>query len=147
MKSKKMAAARPTVISLVNLGCAKNFVDSERILGGLAEAGFLIAQDPAVAELCLVNTCGFIGEAREETCNVLNELSALKETGSLKTLVALGCLVERCADAPELNRFLDAADVRLGFKESPRIAEICRELAAGASRPDLPKPTYGPTVS
>src|ERR1043165_4513958 len=130
---KKKSAAQPSVISLVNLGCAKNLVDSERILGTLAENGFLIASDPAVAEICLVNTCGFINEAREETAGVLNELSQLKETGSLKTLVALGCLVERCADAPELNRFLDAADVKLGFKESPRIAQICHELAAGAS--------------
>jgi ribosomal protein S12 methylthiotransferase len=118
----------PPVISMVNLGCAKNLVDSERILGNLAEAGFLIAQDPAVAEVCLVNTCGFVGDAREETCGVLNELSALKEGGSLKTLVALGCLVERVADAPELNRFLAAADVRLGFKEYPRIASICHDL-------------------
>ena len=160
MKTKEGAAARgarkekerPTVISLVNLGCAKNLVDSERILGGLAEAGFLIAQDPAVAELCLVNTCGFIGEAREETCSVLNELSALKETGSLKTLVALGCLVERCADAPELNRFLDAADVRLGFKEYPRIAQICKDLSDEARGKDSAKRAgdaqrSGPTVS
>jgi ribosomal protein S12 methylthiotransferase len=58
----------------------------------------------------------------------LNELSQLKEDGSLKTLVALGCLVERVADAPELNRFLTAADVRLGFKEYPRIAQICHDL-------------------
>src|SRR5256885_16407429 len=98
MKNK----SRPPVISLVNLGCAKNLVDSERILGNLAEAGFMIAQDPAISDLCLVNTCGFINEAREETAGVLNELSGLKETGTLRTLVALGCLVERCADAPEL---------------------------------------------
>jgi ribosomal protein S12 methylthiotransferase len=125
---KKKSSGSPPVISLVNLGCAKNLVDSERILGNLAEAGFLIAQDPAVAEVCLVNTCGFINEAREETASVLNELSDLKEGGSLKTLVALGCLVERVADAPELNRFLSAADVRLGFKEYPRIAQICQDL-------------------
>jgi ribosomal protein S12 methylthiotransferase len=125
---KKSSAEQPPVISLVNLGCAKNLVDSERILGTLAENGFLIASDPAVAEICLVNTCGFINEAREETAGVLNELSQLKETGSLKTLVALGCLVERVADAPELNRFLAAADVRLGFREYPRISEIVRDL-------------------
>lgn len=134
----KKKSDRPPVISLVNLGCAKNLVDSERILGNLAENGFLIAQDPAVAEVCLVNTCGFINDAREETASVLNELSQLKEDGSLKTLVALGCLVERVADAPELNRFLSAADVRLGFKEYPRIAQICHDLideARGKSNP------------
>ncbi len=143
----------PPVISLVNLGCAKNLVDSERILGNLAENGFLIAQDPAVAEICLVNTCGFIDAAREETCGVLNELAELKNTGSLTTLVALGCLVERVADAPELNRFLAAADVRLGFKEYPRIAQICHDLideARGKKTGDAragDAQRQGPTVS
>jgi ribosomal protein S12 methylthiotransferase len=144
--------ATPTIISMVNLGCSKNLVDSERILGNLAEHGFLIAHDPAVADLCLVNTCGFINEAREETAGVLNELSLLKETGSLKTLVALGCLVERVADAPELNRFLQAADVRLGFKDYPRISEICHDLMdkAQAKDQDSEKNTalrHGPKVS
>jgi len=127
------------VISLVNLGCAKNLVDSERILGRLAEAGFLIAQDPAMAELCLVNTCGFIAEARDETRSVLAELARLRSSGNLRALVALGCLVERVAEAPEFNRFLEAADVRLGFRDYPRIAEICRELVA-AGRREAPSP-------
>jgi len=140
MITMKKKSDKPPVISLVNLGCAKNLVDSERILGNLAESGFLIAQDPAVAEVCLVNTCGFINDAREETASVLNELSQLKEDGSLKTLVALGCLVERVADAPELNRFLTAADVRLGFKEYPRIAQICHDLIDEArGKADGPK--------
>lgn len=149
---KRAPKSAPPVISLVNLGCAKNLVDSERILGNLAEQGFLIAQDPAHAEVCLVNTCGFINEAREETCSVLNELAELKTTGSLKTLVALGCLVERVADAPELNRFLDAADVRLGFKEYPRIAQICHDLIDEARGRDSTKRAAdaqrnGPNVS
>lgn len=129
---KRKSDDRPHVVSIVNLGCAKNLVDSERVLGGLAEAGFLIAADPAESEVCLVNTCGFINEAREETASVLRELAKLKEDGNLKKLVALGCLVERVADAPELNRFLDAADLRLGFKEYPRIASICKDLFAEA---------------
>ncbi len=128
----KTAPETPPIISLVNLGCAKNLVDSERILGSLAEAGFLIAQDPSAAELCLVNTCGFIGDARDETAGVLRELAQLKESGSLKTLVAVGCLVERVADAPDFARFLDAADARLGFKDYPRMAEICRALVDAA---------------
>jgi len=122
----------PAVISLVNLGCAKNLVDSERVLGRLAEAGFLIAQDPAEADVCLVNTCGFIAAAREETGSVLDELSRLRRTGRLQALVALGCMVERAAQVPEFSRFLDAADVRLGFEHYPRIAEICRELVTAA---------------
>jgi ribosomal protein S12 methylthiotransferase len=134
MKTRKAgrpaAKESPPVISLVNLGCAKNLVDSERILGTLAENGFLIAQDPAIAEICLVNTCGFIADARDETAGVLRELAALKQAGQLKALVALGCLVQRAADAPEMSRFLDHADVRLGFQDYPRIAQICRDLIA-----------------
>jgi ribosomal protein S12 methylthiotransferase len=123
-----MASKKPPVISLVNLGCAKNLVDSERILGQLAEAGFLIAQDPAVADICLVNTCGFIKEARTETASVLDELAALKKRGSLKWLVALGCLVEGLRGAPALERFLRCADLRLGFKDYARLPQICGEL-------------------
>jgi len=131
-------AIKPPIISLVNLGCAKNLVDSERILGRLAEAGFLIAQDPAMAELCLVNTCGFVAEAREETRSVLSELARLRTRGGLKTLVALGCLVERVAEAPEFDRFLEAADVRLGFHDYSRIAEVCRNIVAAARHSSPP---------
>ncbi|MCW8130241.1 MAG: 30S ribosomal protein S12 methylthiotransferase RimO [Planctomycetota bacterium] len=124
----KLKKSEPAVLSLVNLGCSKNLVDSERILGQLAESGFLIASDPAESELCLVNTCGFIDAAREETAGVLRELSDLKDEGRLKTIVAVGCLVERVADAPELNRFLEHADARLGFRDYPNISKICRDL-------------------
>ena len=66
------------VISLVNLGCPKNTVDSEHILGGLVSRGFLIASDPSEAEVILVNTCGFIEAAREESIETLLELAELK---------------------------------------------------------------------
>ena len=69
------------VVCLISLGCAKNTVDSERILGLLASSGFLIAENPADAELCLVNTCGFIGDAREETASVLRELAEGRRRG------------------------------------------------------------------
>lgn len=135
------------VISLVNLGCAKNLVDSERILGRLAENGFLIAQDPAAADLCLVNTCGFIAEARDETATVLDDLARLRSSGSLKVLVALGCLVERVTDAPEFSRFLAAADVRLGFDAYPRIAEICKELVSAARKGEAQANSRQPMAS
>ena len=125
----------PPIVSLVSLGCAKNQVDSERVLGQLAEAGFLIAEDPADAELCLVNTCGFVQDARDESAGVLSELAGLKRQGGLRFLIALGCLVERAADAPELAPFLEAADLRLGFQHYPRLAEICQRLLAGDANP------------
>jgi ribosomal protein S12 methylthiotransferase len=126
---------RPPIVSLVNLGCAKNTVDSERILGQLASAGFLIAEDPAQADLCLVNTCGFIHDAREESAGVLRELQKLKQGGSLKSVVALGCLVERAQGAPELNNFLDHADATVGFQDYPRLSAILRELARRGPAP------------
>ena len=116
------------IVSLINLGCAKNTVDSERILGRLAEAGYVLAADPAEADICLVNTCGFIHEAREESAGVLRELQQLKQRGSLKNVVALGCLVERAHGAPELNNFLDHADVAVGFQDYPRLPELLRDL-------------------
>ncbi len=126
----------PPVLSLVNLGCSKNLVDSERILGHLADQGFLIAQDPACSELCLVNTCGFIQEARDETASVLKEISQLKEKGHLRTIVALGCMVERVADASELDRFLSHADARLGFKDYPNLGQICGDLIKASRASD-----------
>ena len=120
------------IVSLVNLGCAKNTVDSERILGRLAEAGFMLAADPAEADICLVNTCGFIHDAREESAGVLRELQQLKQRGALKHVVALGCLVERAHGAPELNSFLDHADVAVGFQDYPRLPELLRDLKSAA---------------
>lgn len=129
MKKHTDDPARPPVVSIVSLGCAKNDVDTERILGKLAEAGFLVTGDPAEADVALVNTCGFIHDAREESAGVLRELQKLKRGGSLKSVVALGCLVERAQGAEELDGFLGAADARVGFNDYPRLAEICRDLA------------------
>ncbi len=113
------------VVSLVSLGCAKNTVDSELILGRFAESGWMIAEEPADSDICLVNTCGFIEDAREEAASVLHEL---KSTGGPKAVVALGCLVKRAADCPETDHFLEAADARASFADYSRLPEICLEL-------------------
>lgn len=127
--------SRPPVVSLISLGCAKNEVDSERILGSLLSAGFLFAEDPADADICLVNTCGFIQDSREESAGVLKELSDLKKSGRVKSVVALGCLVERAAGAPETSGYLKDADALVGFKDYARLEAICRDIAEGGSRP------------
>jgi ribosomal protein S12 methylthiotransferase len=126
---------RPPVVSLISLGCAKNQVDSERILGKLISAGFLFAEDPAEADVCLVNTCGFITDSREESAGVLRELKDLKASGKIKSVVALGCLVERASGAPETSGYLKDADALVGFQDYPKLEAICRELAAGDSKP------------
>jgi ribosomal protein S12 methylthiotransferase len=116
------------VVSLISLGCAKNTVDSELILGRFVESGWMIAEDPADADICLVNTCGFIQDAREEASEVLHELRRLKGAGGPKAVVALGCLVKRVADSPELEPFLEAADARASFHDYSRLPEICSKL-------------------
>jgi len=123
----------PVVVSLVSLGCAKNTVDSECLLGNLARAGLVLAEDPADADVCLVNTCGFIHDAREEAADVLRELSELKQDGQLKAIVAMGCLVERAAEWPDFAEFLRHADRRISFADYPRLPDICRALAQGST--------------
>ncbi len=141
---KASREARPPIVSMVSLGCAKNTVDSERILAELVQAGFWIAERPEDSDLCLVNTCGFIAPAREETAATLRELAELRRRGRPRKLVAIGCLVRRSAAVPEFARFLGAADAVAGFEVYPRLPAFCREilgeadaaLAATAARPD-----------
>jgi ribosomal protein S12 methylthiotransferase len=120
--------SNPPVVALVSLGCAKNTVDSELILGRFVESGWMIAEEPADADICLVNTCGFIQDARDEAAGVLHELRGLKEGGGPRAVVAVGCLVKRVADSPELEKFLEAADARVSFHDYSRLPEICAGL-------------------
>ncbi len=120
---------------LVSLGCPKNTVDSEGILGGMALAGFRFVADPLRADVCLVNTCGFLDEARREAADILRELAEGKNRRGRPLLVAAGCLVERAGGAPELAAFLDQADARVGFADYLRLPDICRALLEGRSDP------------
>ncbi|HBA85323.1 MAG TPA: 30S ribosomal protein S12 methylthiotransferase RimO [Verrucomicrobia bacterium] len=141
MKNKKKSVRpRPAIVSLVSLGCAKNQVDSECVLGQLVQRGFAIAEDPAEADLCLVNTCGFIHEARQEAAEVLKELRALKRKGRPCKIVAMGCLVERVSGSSELDCFLKEADARIGFKEYGRLPDICEALLDAAFDAGLSSP-------
>src|SRR5256712_4759018 len=89
------ARTRPISIGFVNLGCSKNQVDSEVMLGALARDGFTLTDDPARAEVVIINTCGFIEEAKQESINAIIEHGALKKTGSCQVLIAAGCLAQR----------------------------------------------------
>ena len=81
-------------ILLVSLGCDKNLVDSEVMLGMLAEKGYTFTDDETEAEIVVVNTCCFINDAKEESVNTLLEMAELKKTGQLKALIVAGCLHE-----------------------------------------------------
>ena len=77
-------------ILFVSLGCDKNLVDSEMMLGMLQEKGFAFTDDETEADIVVVNTCCFIGDAKEESINTLLEMAELKESGQLKALIATG---------------------------------------------------------
>src|SRR3989442_11602112 len=82
-------------IHLTTLGCPKNQVDSELMLGMLTEAGFPFVEQPEDAECLIVNTCAFIDRAREESIDTILELAKLKERGSCRVLIVTGCLTQR----------------------------------------------------
>src|SRR5271166_3710722 len=84
--------------AFVSLGCPKNLVDSERMLGKLAGAGYALTPDADGADVVVVNTCGFIEPARQESLGVIREMLALKEQGRVGSVVVAGCLAERKKD-------------------------------------------------
>src|SRR6476659_2224555 len=117
-----------TTIGFVNLGCSKNQVDSEIMLGTLVTEGFQLTGDPQQAEVVIVNTCGFIEEAKEESINTILEHGRLKKTGTCRVLIAAGCLAQRYQG--DLLKELPELDGVVGTGEVGKIAVICRDLLA-----------------
>ncbi|MBA65508.1 MAG: 30S ribosomal protein S12 methylthiotransferase RimO [Candidatus Marinimicrobia bacterium] len=102
-------------VNIISLGCAKNLVDSEILLGGLKQTNIDIAKYPEDAETIIVNTCGFLDIAREESVNTILEAAELKKTGNLKELVVMGCLSERYPnqikeEIPEIDQIFGSND-------------------------------------
>lgn len=126
------AAAPETTIGFINLGCSKNQVDSEVMLGSLASDGFTLSDDPEKAEVIIINTCGFIEEAKQESINTIIEYGGLKKTGACKALIAAGCLAQRYQG--ELLKELPELDGVVGTGEFGRIAQIVRTVLAPARR-------------
>jgi len=93
-----MARTQPLRVALVSLGCPKNLVDSEKILACLAEAGCVVGAPMAEADVIVVNTCGFLAAARDESLEVIGEALEHKRAGRAKRVVVAGCLVQRDAE-------------------------------------------------
>jgi len=119
---------------LVSLGCAKNTVDSDSMAALLFEAGYDAVDNPAWADLLIVNTCGFIGPAKQESINVLSELAGKKRRGQY--LVAAGCLTERYRE--QVARQVPGIDGLLGTRRWMDIVEVARELRSSPH----PQPLY-----
>src|SRR6476661_7557437 len=102
-----------TSVHLVTLGCARNEVDSEELAARLEDDGFVLVDDPAAATAVMVNTCGFVEAAKKDSVDTLLAAADLKQDGSVKAVVAVGCLAERYGN--ELAEALPEADAVLGF--------------------------------
>lgn len=116
-------------VGLVSLGCAKNLVDSEIALGYLHDAGFEIETNPARAEVLIVNTCGFIEAAKEESIAAIFEMAEYKKTGVCRCLVVSGCLSKRYQDA--LWEEIPEIDAVLGTREMDLIPEVIARVLKG----------------
>jgi len=127
-----------TRVYLHTLGCPKNRVDSEVMLGTLTVAGYRLEQDPAKAEIIVVNTCGFIESAKVESVEAIVELAQQKRSGRCKKLVVTGCLVQRHAE--ELSAELPEVDHFLGTGAYQEIAKVVAD--AQASRLVVPDPDF-----
>jgi ribosomal protein S12 methylthiotransferase len=128
-----------TKVGVISLGCSKNLVDTEVMLGHLDRAGCAFVQDVADADVLIVNTCGFIEAAREESIQTILDAAKLKSTGRLKRLVVAGCMVQRYRD--ELTRELEGdVDAFVGLDELDAIVEATRAARPlpVAARSNLP---------
>lgn len=115
-------------IGMVSLGCAKNRVDAELMLGVLVQEGFELESDPAKADAIIVNTCGFIEAAKQESIDTILEMADYKND-NCKALIVTGCLSKRYKD--DLPEGLPEVDAFLGIGEGEKIAQVVRECVAG----------------
>jgi ribosomal protein S12 methylthiotransferase len=127
-------------VAVISLGCAKNRVDSEHMLGLLQSRGFGLVRDPESADIAVVNTCGFIQDAVQEAVDTILEVAKLKKKGSLKKLLVVGCLVQRYGY--KLKRELPEVDGWLGTGEIHRIGDLVEHGDANEKMFHIGRPTY-----
>lgn len=141
-------------IGVVSLGCPKNLVDSETMLGLIHEENYEITNDPSEAEIIIVNTCGFIESAKEESINTILQMAEYKKSGSCKYIIVTGCLSQRYAE--DLFKELPEADAIAGVEVYDEIGSIIKRVMNGErfimlerSKPDViytSKETFLPRI-
>jgi len=110
-------------VSIISLGCAKNLVDSERMLARMEQGGYSLTADPADADIAVINTCGFIQSAKEEAIETILEIGKLKEEGRVKKLILTGCLTERYKEEAA-NEFPEAdAVIGIGDEDASELSK------------------------
>jgi len=122
------------IISMISLGCPKNLVDSERVLGILTGAGYIVTPSPEDAEIVLINTCGFIKPAVDEAVSTIKKCLDLKKKGLCRTLVVFGCLVARYGEK-SLSQLFPEVDGWLGVDIAPSILHYLEKILAGEKEP------------
>ena len=129
-------------IGMISLGCPKNLVDSEVMLGLAQQAGHELTQDPGAADVLVVNTCAFIDSAKKESIETILEMAQHKKDGSCQRLVVTGCLAERYRD--ELRAEIPEIDAVLGTGEVP---EIVKAIGGVGTRQSSPLTFFRPRVT
>src|SRR5437762_10204448 len=115
---------RPTLkVGFVSLGCPKNLVDSEVMMGQLVARGHELTHQPQDADVIVVNTCSFIDPAKQESVDTILEMSEYKKTGKARKLVVAGCLVERYRS--EITQNMPEVDAVIGTNELERVTALC----------------------
>src|SRR3954471_16712814 len=117
-------------IGLISLGCPKNLVDSEVMLGLAQQAGHEVTEDAAAADVLVVNTCAFIDSAKQESIDAILEMAQHKKHGACKRLVVTGCMAERYRD--QLKQQIPEIDAVLGTGEVPQILDAIGAGIRGA---------------
>lgn len=118
----------PIKVGMVSLGCSKNLVDSERMLYKLRQRGYQLVTEPGLADVAVVNTCGFIQSAKEEAIETIIELGKLKNDGTLKKIIVTGCLSERYKE--ETAELFPEADAVVGIGDNKDIVDILDKVLA-----------------
>jgi tRNA A37 methylthiotransferase MiaB len=147
MKSEK--TKRPTRVGLISLGCAKNLVDAEIMLGSLLKSGVEIVNDPAGADAVIVNTCSFIDSAQEESVDAILESAQVRDAANRgQGLIVSGCLSQRFRD--ELPKLFPEVDAFMGIDQVERVGEIvqaaiARRAGKESSKFQVPSSKEAPT--
>ena len=123
---KRKSGVKPDIF-FISLGCPRNLVDSEVLIGKLKEQGFRVFYEPAKGSVAIVNTCGFIEDAKKEAVDILTELADLKKSGKIKYLVVTGCLAQRYSK--ELTRNIKEIDAIFGTSDFGLIPGYVEEIA------------------
>lgn len=115
-----------TRVGMVSLGCPKNQVDAEHMLYDLRQNGFEIVADAALADVVVINTCGFIESAKQEAIDTILEFCTLKQEGRIKAVIATGCLAERYRD--EMMKEIPELDAVIGLGSNNKLVDIIRQI-------------------